>query len=109
MTPEQIKELLPILKAYSEGKQIQFRHQETNFEWVNGKEFSFTYDPKCYRIRPKTIKYRSYIIVLGEDFMIRGRIAKEDKSLAQQEETIESLAGFIKWIDKDWVEIECPI
>ena len=108
MTPAEAKEFLPIITAFSEGKQIQFK-KTVNDPWNDAAELYFLYGPEHYRIRPKIIKYRSYIIVLGEDFMIRGRIAKEDKSLAQQEETIESLAGFIKWIDKDWVEIECPV
>ena len=109
MTPEQAKELLPIIKAYSEGKTIQYKNDDTGNKWVDGKDFAFSYDPEHYRIKPDTIKYRSYILCSNGTFIVCGIVANENKSLAQQEETVESIAGFIRWIDKDWVEIECQI
>ena len=108
MTPAEAKELLPIITAFSEGITVQFK-KTVNDPWNDAAELHFLYGPGHYRIKPKTIKYRSYILCFGGEFYIRGIVAKENKSLAQQEEKIESLAGFIQWIDKDWVEVECPI
>ena len=59
MTREEIKELLPIMQAWTEGKIIQFRKKGT-VEWVDLYEdnlrFSSAYH---YRIKPEP-KYRPF-------------------------------------------------
>lgn len=57
ITRENAKKLLPIIKAFSEGKQIQFRNNMN--EWKEYDNFSFTEDVSRYRIKPEP-KYRPF-------------------------------------------------
>ena len=56
MTKENAKELLPFIKAYSEGKQIQVFYDN---KWQDKDEFSFNSDPSNYRIKLEP-KYRPF-------------------------------------------------
>ena len=56
MTRENAKELLPILKAYSESKKIQFFDDE---KWVDREILSFDSEFHRYRIKPEP-KYRPF-------------------------------------------------
>ena len=56
MTSENAKELLPIIKAYSEGKEIQ--HFGEN-KWEDIKFPQFVDHPSSYRIKPE-LKYRPF-------------------------------------------------
>ena len=56
ITRENAKELLPILKAYGEGKKIQFFNCE---EWIDKETLSFDAEPHKYRIKPEP-KYRPF-------------------------------------------------
>lgn len=56
ITRENAKELLPIIKAYSEGKKIQFFNGE---EWIDKEILSFDANPYRYRIKSET-KYRPF-------------------------------------------------
>ena len=51
ITRENAKELLPIIKAYSEGKEIE--HKNYKNEWSVLEELKFSDDPSNYRIKPK--------------------------------------------------------
>ena len=60
MTREEAKELLPIIQAWTEGKEIQYRNHYG--EWINikGNEgLSFVNSSSNYRIKPKS-KYRPF-------------------------------------------------
>lgn len=57
MTREEAKELLPIIKAFAEGKTIQF--YEGNHKWRDVSLPDFQSNPKCYRIKPEP-KYRPF-------------------------------------------------
>ena len=58
MTRQEVKELLPIIQAFVEGKKIQFRCKTG--EWLNIlSEFDFTLSPDDYRIKPEP-KYRPF-------------------------------------------------
>ena len=60
MTREEAKELLPIIKAFAEGKEIQYRTCPD--KWVDIEEnerVNFTSPPSDYRITPKP-KYRPF-------------------------------------------------
>lgn len=60
MNRNEAKELLPIIKAFSEGKTIQVK--QTTGEWVSFSHIShmsFDSEPKCYRIKPEP-KYRPF-------------------------------------------------
>ena len=56
MTRENAKELLHIIKAYSEGKQIQYFEFG---EWIDKEYPNFTDLPSFYRIKPEP-KYRPF-------------------------------------------------
>ena len=56
MKRETAKELLPIIKAFSEGKQIQFFDGTI---WEDRNTLSFDSDPSRYRIKPEP-KYRPF-------------------------------------------------
>ena len=56
ITRENAKELLPIIKAYSEGKEIEYFN---GLKWENREEFRFSADPDQYRIKSEP-KYRSF-------------------------------------------------
>ena len=56
ITREDVKKLLPIMKAFSEGKQIQ--HFNIN-KWEDTDFMPFTDHPSYYRIKPEP-KYRSF-------------------------------------------------
>lgn len=51
MTPQQAAQFLPIIKAFSEGRQIQ-KHG-SNGEWIDMVYLTFEDHPSCYRIAPK--------------------------------------------------------
>ena len=60
MTREEAKELLPIIQAWTEGKEIQYRTCPD--KWVDIEEnerVNFTSSPSDYRIKPE-LKYRPF-------------------------------------------------
>ena len=60
MKRKEVKELLPIIQAWAEGKEIQFRTRSG--KWVDIEEdegLSFVYSSSDYRIRPEP-KYRPF-------------------------------------------------
>ena len=57
MTREEAKELLPIIKAYSEGKDIEY--EDYDGEWVVLGNLLFKDKPNKYRIKLET-KYRPF-------------------------------------------------
>ena len=56
MTREEAKELLPIIQAWAEGKNIQFLSDD---EWHDINQADFTCYPDKYRIKPES-KYRPF-------------------------------------------------
>ena len=56
MTRQEAKELWPIIRAYSEGKEIEYL---TGGEWVKLKDPAFTYSTDVYRVEPE-LKYRPF-------------------------------------------------
>ena len=60
MTKEEVKELLPIMQAFAEGDEIQYRNNYN--EWIDvktGEGLCFTSPSSCYRIKPEP-KYRPF-------------------------------------------------
>ena len=54
MTKEEVKELLPIMQAFAEGDEIQYRNNYN--EWIDvktGEGLCFTRPSSCYRIKPE--------------------------------------------------------
>ena len=56
MTREEAKELLPIIQAWAQGKNIQFL---SDGEWHDINQADFTCHPDKYRIKPEP-KYRPF-------------------------------------------------
>ena len=56
MDRNQAKELLPIIKAFSEGKVIETK---TGSGWISIENMSFAGNPDSYRIKPEP-KYRLF-------------------------------------------------
>ena len=56
MTREEVKEMLPIMQAYAEGRTIQFLD---GGKWLDLCETDFYESPDRYRIKPES-KYRSF-------------------------------------------------
>ena len=56
MKRKNVKELLPIIKAFAEGKQIQFFNGGA---WIDMEYPNFSEEPSLYRIKPES-KYRPF-------------------------------------------------
>ena len=56
MTREQAKKLLPVIQAFSEGKDIETK---TGSGWISIESMSFARNPDSYRIKPEP-KYRPF-------------------------------------------------
>ena len=56
ITREEAKQLLPILKAFAEGKNVQVFYEN---EWITLSEFNFNKSPNMYRIKPES-EYRPF-------------------------------------------------
>lgn len=56
MDRNQAKELLPIIKAFSEGKCVETK---TGSGWISIENMSFAGNPDSYRIQPES-KYRPF-------------------------------------------------
>ena len=57
ITKENAKEILPIIKALSEGKKIEYKDYKN--EWTVAEKLIFSDEPSRYRIKPET-KYRPF-------------------------------------------------
>ena len=56
MNRQKAKQLLPIIKAFSEGAEVETK---TSTGWVSTNDMSFVGSPQGYRIKP-TPKYRPF-------------------------------------------------
>lgn len=56
MNRKKAAELLPIIKAFSEGKGVETK---TGSGWISIENMSFAGSPECYRIKSET-KYRPF-------------------------------------------------
>ena len=59
MTREEVKELLPVMQAFAEGKAIQFRCKSGEWVKIRNDEIDFALSPNDYRIKPKS-NYRPF-------------------------------------------------
>ena len=57
MTREEAKRLWPIIRAYSEGKTIEYLIAEG--KWVKLEDPGFSYDASLYRVKPEP-RYRPF-------------------------------------------------
>lgn len=60
MTREEAKELLPIIKAFAEGKTLEFLHKSSKGEiWFELDDPDFSWNANDYRIKPES-NYRLF-------------------------------------------------
>lgn len=60
MNRSEAKELLPIIQAFAEGKEIEFRSKDFNEEWRKVNEIpGLSYSSFNYRVKPEP-KYRPF-------------------------------------------------
>ena len=60
MTREEVKTMLPIIQAFAEGKEIEFRSKGFDEEWKKVNEIpGLSYSSFDYRIKPE-LKYRPF-------------------------------------------------
>ena len=58
MTRKEAKELLPIIRAFAEGKTIEI-YNKTEWQDLIIESIKFDYKPSCYRIKPEP-RYRPF-------------------------------------------------
>lgn len=66
MTKEHAQKCLHLIKAFAEGKTIQFRYGSSD-NWIDGTDITFSLPPEQYRIKPEPIKQEFYYITHIED------------------------------------------
>ena len=60
MTREEVKEMLPIIQAFAEGKDIQIRNiTDDGWDDINNDSMSFCAKAEAYRIKPESM-YRPF-------------------------------------------------
>jgi hypothetical protein len=97
-----VKQLLPLLTAFAEGKELQFRinggswypcHQSPDLE-ADGPIVEYREKPK-----PVFVHYRNYLI----SSLSRPVVYSVNKN-AEADPT--KYSGFVRWLDDDWQEVE---
>lgn len=99
MTPERTKQLLPIIQAFAEGQQIEYRHHFSN-EWRIVTEPSW-FDDFEYRIKIELPKYRVFQYRNAKILAVCTSSSK-DKDYLKRLEDVEN-AGNGVWVT-DWIE-----
>lgn len=103
MTPGQAKDLLPIIKAFSEGKTIQVQSELSSDVWHDLDDPSFA-SKMPYRIKPDpvVVKYRRFIWRQGSSDTYCVATAFFDAHNTSVKR-IEGTSSFVRWIDTDWI------
>ena len=98
MTPEQATKILPVIKAFSEGKMIQANYSITEPIWmdISSPSFSPSID---WRIKPEKKKYRVALWTWSNGLSIRA-ITSERCSIDERS------YQFIRWLTEE-LEYEC--
>ena len=100
MTPEQAKEMLPLIIAFSEGKEIQYNLPGDDLGWQTATDLSFNFGYPNYRIKPETYKYKRYIYTNNNQSTLH---------FVTEENWANNLlihGKKIRWIDTEWQYVE---
>ena len=84
MNRKQAKKLLPIIEAFANGEEIQFKDSAGNWENSNNPMF---YDLREYRIKPKP---REFLIAVSGDCCVlhsNQSLSKNDLEMAYSDES----------------------
>lgn len=103
MNRDKAKQLLPIIQAFANGKEIQF-YSEISEQWEPLHNPNFLMHPNQYRIKPETIKieHRRFLYKYI-DYRIYICTSKEEAK------RIINNPCFVRWIDPDWITEEVEI
>lgn len=103
MNPDQVKQLLPMLTAFAEGKDLQFRVNGGNW-YPCGQSPDLEADGTGieYRIKPEpvVVKYRRFLAKHVDTYRVY--TAADD----QLTPGVGLPSYFVRWIDDDWQEVE---
>lgn len=66
MNKQTAQQYLPLIKAFAEGKTLQYKPTFQN-KWLDATDLSFALTPERYRIKPEPIKQEFYYITHIED------------------------------------------
>ena len=84
-----------LIIAWANGADIQIKVVD-NFLDISNPDFIENIE---YRIKPETIKYKRYIYKLGSFHL-------GTSNFVDPEFNPEAYESFVRWIDKEWQEIE---
>lgn len=100
MNQAQVKQLLPLLIAFADGKQLEFRFNGGSWHPCYQSPDAWACGPnvEC-RIKPEpvVIKYQRYLALVGDEYMVLTQ--------RQQEGTLPRGTYFVRWLDDDWKEV----
>ena len=99
MTPERAKELLPIIQAFAEGKQIQTRPND-EFSWQDVAQPCWD-DKQQYRIKPE--KKVGYAILRTHTNLLSMKVHKTEAE-AQKELSMWQASEKCRVVKIEWEE-----
>lgn len=102
MTPEQAKEMLPLIIAFSEGKEIQYNLPGDGLGWQTATDLSFNFWYLNYRIKPELVqyKYKRYIYTNNNQstlYLVTEEAVQDNLKVHGEK---------IRWIDTEWQYVE---
>jgi hypothetical protein len=96
MSRDHYLKLLPVITAYAEGKEIQFKRNGYAFENYTAHDPDFSVTDTEWRIKPKTQMYRVA-------FYIDKTTCTCDRFESQGD--YENATDFVRWLT-EWIEYE---
>lgn len=96
-----------LIKAWADGAEIQAKevgYFSKDSVWVTIKSPTW-YSEIQYRIKPKTIRYRNFLLELQCNLTPGKKVVCICSEQENQYEPREKWLGFIKWLG-DWQEVE---
>lgn len=91
-----------LIKAWADGAKIQYQGESGNWRDCTRNP---SWDPCVkYRIKPEpvVVKYRRY---LSKDKDGKFYVYTYNENLLFSDNLLEQSAGFVKWLDCDWVTV----
>lgn len=102
MNIEQTKEAIAVMQAYVDGKKIQYKKKFHPVEWADVVAPHWLFEENNYRIKPEVVSYRRFLYERAAGVYTVGTVTQEQNKNSHR----EGWAGFIRWIDNDWIEEE---
>jgi hypothetical protein len=90
MNKQAAQQYLPLIKAFAEGKTLQYKPTYEN-KWRDATDLSFALAPERYRIKPEPIKQEFYYIVHKDSTLDIGAHLYAYKDLAGAQEYLNKI------------------